>query len=808
MKTLAPIAWIFLIVFTAQITMATTKRTSAKITTAVTTKTSKNWPNDKALYTIFLENSYSSFSKKISTFEDRMYFLVKKGLRGNKLEKALEQQTRYSGKTIQAAIPFFLKSTYLVSLNPYQPENASVRKEKLAELETGFIHLIDSRVSNASDVMLYLQAWEIASSGCPTRRIINEIVKLPYAEEVLAKNKKCNDSLFALVEQFSFKPAYQLYFIDQTNLGTLRKLYLLQSLREKFNKGPEKIVNYLSAYYLNLAAKNGFMIDFMKVFNGLDKKIQKKMIAGLKISFPLKFSDSQFYSQNDHFYFVYELLSHYYLTRQNKFLKNLFHSSAYRSIKNKNLNLDKLFSYIVEQPNQDLYDLFIDLTKPGTDADFHGMFFSLITQPPVFKMVGAYLSKQKKYPQFSRTLLEDINELHVNRRGHKILDEFVDKRINRHQFALFKKNLLVNREKWIKNMTSGFGEITNENVALPSLLHKKLKIYTELKLDKKYWANLSEKTLIKQQHALKNIHLPKTVKGIVRVETQKENVLVIYQSQDVDPVGEISPGGYWLIRSDNKGETWSQPYYLGLQVYQPYVISQFSNLPLLDGDSINIEVRRVDIDRTTITFPPVALKFKQGDKNSEHLYLRFKWTDLTRDSDGDFLSDLLEEKLGLDLHNKDTDNDGIEDDADMLPNLALRYDLDNRSSMMKPVLQKIFGFEQNAIITNADQAQDILKSFQHDQVNMTSSRTLFIRGPANYFQSLLLPFRVIILQKKDLQQYTRKWPVFYPVTVSIYSNHAATKGFVSWSAGWTGGTLVLVKKDGRWLVIDGSTWVT
>ena len=55
---------------------------------------------------------------------------------------------------------------------------------------------------------------------------------------------------------------------------------------------------------------------------------------------------------------------------------------------------------------------------------------------------------------------------------------------------------------------------------------------------------------------------------------------VVYASHALDPVGEVSRGGYWLARSQDGGKTWAAAWYLGLQEYFPYVVAPDSLLPI------------------------------------------------------------------------------------------------------------------------------------------------------------------------------------------------------------------------------------
>ncbi len=97
----------------------------------------------------------------------------------------------------------------------------------------------------------------------------------------------------------------------------------------------------------------------------------------------------------------------------------------------------------------------------------------------------------------------------------------------------------------------------------------------------------------------------------VRAERQGDEAVAIGASQDYDPVGELSRGAYWVIRSRDGGRTWGKSIYTGLRIQSPYVVRRLSNAPLLAGDHLQVEVKVEELDTASITFPPVGLRAKR-----------------------------------------------------------------------------------------------------------------------------------------------------------------------------------------------------
>src|SRR5262249_13548994 len=71
-------------------------------------------------------------------------------------------------------------------------------------------------------------------------------------------------------------------------------------------------------------------------------------------------------------------------------------------------------------------------------------------------------------------------------------------------------------------------------------------------------------------------------------------------------------------------------------------------------------------------------------------------SDITRDSDGDGLSDIEEERLGLDPHNPDTDGDGVKDGEDICPNLPQKgTPADEDSELIQNAFFAIYGISES-----------------------------------------------------------------------------------------------------------------
>lgn len=118
-----------------------------------------------------------------------------------------------------------------------------------------------------------------------------------------------------------------------------------------------------------------------------------------------------------------------------------------------------------------------------------------------------------------------------------------------------------------------------------------------------------------------------------------------------------------LVYSLDGGRNWLGPLYVGMHrlPHHEYHILWDSKLPLLDGQRLQFEVTIWIRDQS-----------KPGSALTGYSYLGKQWHKmlsvpldvLAKDSDGDGLSDLFEERILTDPNSADSDGDGLEDGVD------------------------------------------------------------------------------------------------------------------------------------------------
>ncbi|WP_260581541.1 hypothetical protein [Sphingopyxis sp. PET50] len=289
----------------------------------------------------------------------------------------------------------------------------------------------------------------------------------------------------------------------------------------------------------------------------------------------------------------------------------------------------------------------------------------------------------------------------------------------------------------------------------------------------------------------------------VRFERAGSRAVAVSLSQNFDPSGEVSAGGYWIHLSGDGGKHWQPPLYTGLADRFPYVVPAEARMPLLGADGvINVEVEVALLDTASITYPPVALatRRKQSD-----LYLAIPVADLERDSDGDGFSDIAERHLLLDTAGED---------APMLVGsqpTAACGPLSNEQGARIALLDQLFEIKATPIVEPLDMAEANLDARigQWGDAAMGPPRAVFLLGNPADFACLSSDRPIIVYSQRHMAALARKSPDFRAVEMpAIVFNRARDRGYAIWSAGWTGGTFRLRFEDNRWKFDTISSWIT
>ena len=305
--------------------------------------------------------------------------------------------------------------------------------------------------------------------------------------------------------------------------------------------------------------------------------------------------------------------------------------------------------------------------------------------------------------------------------------------------------------------------------------------------------------------AAQRVHLPSGLSA-VRIDQKGQQVAAIVTSQALDPVGEISDGGYWVLLSKDGGATWGDPLYTGLRLNQPYVVRPVSSFSLFAGDHLRLEVEVLELDSSLLFFPPVSLPVK---RSAEGLFLEIPLSTLTRDSDGDGLTDLTEARLLTDPSLADSDGDRLTDGDDPLPCVPQSADTSITTEALAAVVQEIAGVGKRALIEGVVGTPIGVACCGSQKGPPFIEPTVFFIGERPLFAGLRPDRRVVILTHGEAEAAANIFGPFFPLTLKLFLfDHTGHHAFVVWSASWQGGVLRLEEKNGQWIVNKLLSWIT
>jgi len=302
----------------------------------------------------------------------------------------------------------------------------------------------------------------------------------------------------------------------------------------------------------------------------------------------------------------------------------------------------------------------------------------------------------------------------------------------------------------------------------------------------------------------KTMHIPSGWYPL-RLERDGSEVVGVAVSQALDPMGEVGRGAYWILHSRDGGNTWDEPLYTGLRENSPYLVMPASALSLMHGDHLEIEVEIHEIDPASITFPPVGLRTKREVKG---LYLEIPWEALRRDSDGDGVTDLVEERIVTDPRIADSDGDGIVDGKDALPLVSLAAGKAPEGEVLVSVLN---GFRpgRGAILEGLVSTEEQRRACVVRASAIGGGASFFV-GDRSFFAPIDLQRRVVVLARDELDAYEKKFGNTYAADVSyMIVRHDGKKALVVLSESWKEDVYELTKQaNGEWKMTAIGGWIS
>jgi hypothetical protein len=276
---------------------------------------------------------------------------------------------------------------------------------------------------------------------------------------------------------------------------------------------------------------------------------------------------------------------------------------------------------------------------------------------------------------------------------------------------------------------------------------------------------------------------PSKLVSLVRKELDGERAVAVGVSQDYEAgrpeESSASSGGYWVYLSDDRGRTWSAPLYTGLRAGSPYQVRSASAIPMLTGDRLQLEVTTREPDPDRLTPPP--LYFGPGKIVERGKVIEISLADLRRDSDGDGLSDIAEQRLLTDPEDPDTDDDGLLDATDPMPGVPFVESAEaaSRAAAIASIFEEIAGWDP--------QAHKLGESpIRRETEVLIADPTLFTG-----FRPVR---RTIVITEADRDGFGLKPSAF----LRIFFDHSGRRAFVIWAGNYKGGQFRLEESGGVW----------
>lgn len=291
----------------------------------------------------------------------------------------------------------------------------------------------------------------------------------------------------------------------------------------------------------------------------------------------------------------------------------------------------------------------------------------------------------------------------------------------------------------------------------------------------------------------------------IRVERKKKELWVVAASQNADPTGEATSGGYWLLHSRSDGVEWDPPIYTGLRVMQPYVVTENSTMPLFQGGRITLEVQVKELNLDSLRFPPIGAAIL---RKASGLYLEATLAELRRDSDRDRLSDLLETRLLSDPRSADSDKDGLNDGEDSFPTVPFpKEEPHPNTDLLTAILAEVLREEKPAGNVVGTGASEFEKAAGR-RAPIARDRAVFIVGNRQDFIGVRSSSLVIVLTEQEVERISRERGLLYPLEIEFVIDEAGENAQINWSERWRGGSYDAHKEDGRWVLESTGFWIT
>ena len=178
-------------------------------------------------------------------------------------------------------------------------------------------------------------------------------------------------------------------------------------------------------------------------------------------------------------------------------------------------------------------------------------------------------------------------------------------------------------------------------------------------------------------------------KMILKYDKRDSIEAFIYQSSKYENV-HFGESGIWIGYSENNGKDWNY-YYTGIVQGQPVFLKYYSQRPLIKEKG-KLEIEACLLRQLTEFSDPGPMPDYECVKDG--IYVTLDITLIAKDSDGDGLTDIVEDKFHTDKFNYDTDGDGMSDNQDSNP--RVNYPHTEKSEIYEAVINGEIDWEDKS----------------------------------------------------------------------------------------------------------------
>ena len=227
----------------------------------------------------------------------------------------------------------------------------------------------------------------------------------------------------------------------------------------------------------------------------------------------------------------------------------------------------------------------------------------------------------------------------------------------------------------------------------------------------------------------------------------KNNQAVIYEDAKF---GGCFESGYWIELSNDYGKNWKR-YYTGLTVNKNYYFKSNSKIPLWkNSNTLQIEaviVKKI-ADRIILHKPEEYVTVRDS------IAIELDISKIIRDSDNDALTDIVEERMLLNPHKPDTDNDGIIDSNDKNPRFKSKKTA--KSILYGILMESHLYFDNDSYQIDLYNLPLIKKNDYYTE--MPDLISIFVTDDKEVLGIELKNETLIVMSSKEYEKYKLKYP--------------------------------------------------